>query len=150
MLQNHSTACCGSTWFESSVKAILRHSHVCRVSSTPCSQRALKLLCQEILHLISLSRLYSSLLRYLFVIFISRWSMEWYYKFSVTVERTKIRRLWKLLVFAENGFRFLLKLFMYSVRLLWWEFVITRKIFIIANTHCRFIFLWQCKYYIWN
>jgi len=44
--------------------------------------------------------------------------MEWYYKFSVTVERTKIRRLWKLLVFAENGFRFLLKLFMYSVRLL--------------------------------
>jgi len=33
--------------------------------------------------------------------------MDWYYQFTVTVGRAKIRRLWKLLVFAENSFRFL-------------------------------------------
>lgn len=145
LLQNHCTACCGSTWFESSVKAILRHSHVCRVSLTPCSRRARKLLYQEILHLISLSRSYNSLLRYLFIIFIIKWSMDWYYQFTVTVGRAKIRRLWKLLVFAENSFRFMLESYMYSAFLLWWEFIITWKIFIIANTHCTFIFVWQCK-----
>jgi hypothetical protein len=42
--------------------------------------------------------------------------MEWYYKFSVTVERAKIRRLWKLFIFAENRFRFLLKSYMYSFK----------------------------------
>jgi len=40
--------------------------------------------------------------------------MEWYYKFSVTVERAKIRRLWKLLVFAENSFCFLSEPYMYN------------------------------------